>query len=318
MELLQLQYFITLAESQHMTRAANSLIISQPSLSNTLARIEKELDTKLFDREGRNIVLNDYGKVVLKHAKNIFRELDNIHTEIDALKHSQNNIITIGSVASEYVKDWLPFFIIEHPNILVHHSIATPEELEKQLENDDIDFAITDSLVLNEDYGSQLLGHDEYIILGPPNSPISNEVPQDFIAFRNEPFISRSKVDARVRAIDILATAAGIKPNIVFEGEQALLSRIFYLGYGNIVAQNSSVLLPHHRNICERHSKIFMLNDPHAHFDVNLVWDNHRTLSEASLTLIDYVKNNTKQFRSNNEDIFSTLDENIFIDTSFV
>lgn len=57
MELLQLQYFITLAECQHMTRAANSLMVSQPSLSNTLSRIEKELDVKLFDRQGRNIVL---------------------------------------------------------------------------------------------------------------------------------------------------------------------------------------------------------------------------------------------------------------------
>lgn len=317
MELLQLQYFITLAECQHMTRAANSLMVSQPSLSNTLSRIEKELDVKLFDRQGRNIVLNDYGKVVLKHAKNIFRELDNIHTEIDALKHAQDNTITIGSVDSEYVKDWLPFFITEHPNILVHHSIGTPTELENQLQNGDIDFAITDSNSLTEEYASQLLGHDEYIILGPLDNPIPNDEPQDFAAFRNEPFISRSKVDKNARAIDILSNAAGIKPNIIFEGEQALISRIFYLGYGNIIAQKSSILSPQHLSICERHSKIYMLNDERAHFDVNLVWDGNRSLSEAGLSLIEYVKNNTEQFRCTNDDIFNNPDGQDFIDISF-
>ena len=317
MELLQLQYFITLAECQHMTRAANTLMVSQPSLSNTLSRIEKELEVKLFDRQGRNIVLNDYGKVVLQHAKNIFRELDNIHTEIDALKNAQDNTITIGSVDSEYVKDWLPFFITEHPNIFVHHSIGTPAELDHQLQNGDIDFAITDSNSLTEEYATQLLGHDEYIILSPLDNPIPNDKPQDFAAFRNEPFISRARADKNARAIDILSNAAGIKPNIIFEGEQALLSRIFYLGYGNLIAQKSSILTPQDRSICERYSKIYLLNDERANFDVNLVWDKNRSLSEAGLSLIDYIKNNTKQFRCTNADIFNNPADRDFIDISF-
>ena len=69
MDLLQLQYFIAIAEYQHITKAAAHLHVSQPSLSNTLSRIENELGTQLFDRQGRNIVLNDSGKIVLAHAK---------------------------------------------------------------------------------------------------------------------------------------------------------------------------------------------------------------------------------------------------------
>lgn len=89
MELLQLQYFKTIAECQHITRAANKLMISQPSLSNTLSRIENELGVQLFDRQGGNIILNNYGKIVLEHANNILRELDNIRTEIDELEQRQ-------------------------------------------------------------------------------------------------------------------------------------------------------------------------------------------------------------------------------------
>ncbi len=111
MELLQLQYFKTIAECQHITRAANKLMISQPSLSNTLSRIENELGVQLFDRQGRNIILNNYGKIVLEHANNILRELDNIRTEIDELEQRQNKVITIASTDSMYLREWLPAFM---------------------------------------------------------------------------------------------------------------------------------------------------------------------------------------------------------------
>ena len=60
-----------------------------------------------------------------------------------------------------------------------------------------------------------------------------------------------------------------------------------------------------------------MLNDERAHFDVNLVWDGNRSLSEAGLSLIEYVKNNTEQFRCTNDDIFNNPDGQDFIDISF-
>lgn len=62
MELLQLKYFRELAQSQHLSKTAEKLHIAQPSLSQTLRRLETELDTPLFDRVGKRIVLNDYGK----------------------------------------------------------------------------------------------------------------------------------------------------------------------------------------------------------------------------------------------------------------
>ena len=105
MELLQLQYFKTIAECQHITKAANKLMISQPSLSNTLSRIENELGVQLFDRQGRNIVLNNYGRIVLEHTNNILRELDNIHTEIDKMEQRQNKVINIASPDSLYLRE---------------------------------------------------------------------------------------------------------------------------------------------------------------------------------------------------------------------
>lgn len=193
MDLLQLQYFIAIAECQHITKAAQSLRVSQPSLSNTLSRIENELGAKLFDRQGRNIVLNDYGKIVLAHAKTIFRELDNITTELDALREHQSRRIRIGSVDSTYVKDWLPSFLETYPDIVVHHTIDSCATLEAQLLAGDIDFAITDARTLPEECASHILGTDEYVVLTPLDSTIASDAPMDFASFRTPPSFARQK-----------------------------------------------------------------------------------------------------------------------------
>ena len=66
MELLQLRYFLTTAEYQHMTKAAEHLQIAQPALSQAIHRLESELGIPLFERKNRSIELNDAGRLLQK------------------------------------------------------------------------------------------------------------------------------------------------------------------------------------------------------------------------------------------------------------
>ena len=307
MELLQLEYFIAIAECQHMTRAANTLMVSQPSLSNTLSRLEKEMNVKLFDRKGRNIVLNSYGKILLKHAKTIFRELDNIQTEINLLNKISDNIITIGSVDSIYVKNWLPYFIKEHPNIFIRHVIGSCASLEKQLINGEIDFAITDSSTIPSSFSSQFIGNDEYIILGPLNSIIPNDVPQNFANFSNETFICSPKIEHILRPIDILSQSVNMDPNITFEGEKTLLMYIFNLGYSHIIAHKSDMSVIDKKKLRNETFKTFYLENECAHLKIHLIWDANRSLSPAKEVLIDYLRNDTFQLESKNKNDYNVL-----------
>ena len=61
MELLQLRYFLALAEKQNLTKTADQLLISPSSLSLTISKLEKELGVQLFTRSGRKIRLNSCG-----------------------------------------------------------------------------------------------------------------------------------------------------------------------------------------------------------------------------------------------------------------
>lgn len=301
MDLLQLQYFIAIAECQHITKAAQSLRVSQPSLSNTLARIEGELGARLFDRQGRNIVLNDYGKIVLRHAKTIFRELDNITIELDALRNRQSRLVRIGSVDSTYVKDWLPSFLEAYPDIVVHHTIDSCATLEAQLLAGDIDFAITDARSLPEECASHILGTDEYVVLTPLDSPIASDAPMDFASFRDAPFICSPKTEDILRPIDILSNESGFTPNIIFEGSQELISRLQNLSYGNIVAYRSRIALPQYLAVCQKYSRIISLTNDSARYNVYIVWDPRRTLTSACRTILDYARAHTRQFASTHE-----------------
>lgn len=71
MNIEQLRYFQLTASFQHMSKAADMLNISQPALGSNIRRLEIELGVPLFDRVGRNIVLNSYGEEFLKSANSI-------------------------------------------------------------------------------------------------------------------------------------------------------------------------------------------------------------------------------------------------------
>ena len=76
MNLQHLRYFEVIAYYQNISKAAQQLMISQPALSNVLLQLENELETKLFDRQGKILVLNESGKMFLRTVQDVLHLLD--------------------------------------------------------------------------------------------------------------------------------------------------------------------------------------------------------------------------------------------------
>ncbi|PKL03461.1 MAG: LysR family transcriptional regulator, partial [Spirochaetae bacterium HGW-Spirochaetae-9] len=68
MNLILLKYFQVVAQENHITRASQKLNIAQPALSYSIARLESDLGVQLFDRVGRQIILNDCGRKLLERV----------------------------------------------------------------------------------------------------------------------------------------------------------------------------------------------------------------------------------------------------------
>lgn len=120
MELLQMYYFMEVAKNEHMTKAAKKLHISQPAISKTIHDIEAELGVPLFDRVGRMIVLNEYGKIMLKHTEEVFHSIDAARNEICAALESDNKTVTISArVASSHIGEIIRQFKQTHPDVSI-------------------------------------------------------------------------------------------------------------------------------------------------------------------------------------------------------
>ena len=93
MELFQLKYFLAVAKYEHVTKAAESLHIAQPAVSQAIRHLEEEFDTPLFNRENRHITLNATGKMLQKRLTPIMAALDAIPDEIKEAAQQNQPVI---------------------------------------------------------------------------------------------------------------------------------------------------------------------------------------------------------------------------------
>ena len=132
MELLQLKYFKAVAEIGKISTAAESLFISAPALSTSIARLEKELGMKLFDRTNNHIELNQQGQIFLRYVNQIFTTLDCARIELHQSFMQQKHHVSIATTTSNMWTDMISAFSLEYPQF----TLSTTNMKFFQLEND--------------------------------------------------------------------------------------------------------------------------------------------------------------------------------------
>lgn len=98
MELRHLRYFLAVAETEHFTRASESLHVSQPTLSLQIKQLEEELGTPFFDRVGKRVRLTAAGRVFREHARRALREMEEAQIAINELEGLLRGALTVGVV----------------------------------------------------------------------------------------------------------------------------------------------------------------------------------------------------------------------------
>ena len=143
MELQQLRYFSALARLGNFTRAAESCHVSQPTLSQQIAKLEQELGQSLFERGGRTTVLSEAGRAVLERVEHAIALLDEARESIQATSHTQRLIVAaIPTVAPYLLPKVLVNFRKQHPSAQLVVNESTTDECLAQLTAGQLDMAV--------------------------------------------------------------------------------------------------------------------------------------------------------------------------------
>lgn len=282
MDLLQLKYFQTVAKFQHMTKAANELYISQPSLSKTISQLENELGVNLFDRRGKKIYLNECGQTFLKNVNEIFNILDNSKEELKQLSHNKTQTINLVMlVASSFLSDILNKFNEIYPNIyfnLIQHISNS--------KNIDFDLSITSSYESPKKENCIILLTEEIGVAIPKNHKLYNKNSLTLEDLENENFI-RLKLGYELRNLtDIFCNKHHLKLNTIFESDDPRTVReLIASGKGISFFPLISWKIPNTENV-----KLLSIKDAICKRSIYITWPKNKNLSNSSKLFIKFVK----------------------------
>lgn len=143
-EIRVLRYFLAVAQERNITRAAHQLFISQPTLSNQLADLEKELGAQLFIRGHRQITLTSEGQYLRARAAEIVSLVDQTSANIQANQVISGEL-SIGageSVGMQRILDVASYLTQDYPDVKIHLFSGDAIETERKLSNGTLDFAV--------------------------------------------------------------------------------------------------------------------------------------------------------------------------------
>lgn len=145
MEIRVLRYFLTVAREGSITRAANFLHLTQPTLSRQLQDLEKELGQKLFVRGSHNISLTPEGMILRKRAEEIVDMVDKTESVFRSISDTVSGDIYIGGGETEsmkYIAEVIKDMKEEYPAIKYHLYSGNAEDVTERLDKGLLDFGI--------------------------------------------------------------------------------------------------------------------------------------------------------------------------------
>lgn len=228
MELLQLKYFLAVAESEHMTNTAKQLHIAQPALTQSIHRLEQELGVSLFERAGRGIRLSPAGAYVRDRVKPAMETLENVARDVQLFQQGEQGVVRVGvHAASGVAIDGIAAYSELNPHVSFE---ITQDERERH--RDVIVTTITPRGSSTVENAVEKTPFSERIgIAVPASSALGNTA--SLADFANERFIALAGSRRFREVCDTFCARRAFTPHIAFESDNPLVvKKMIGLGLG--------------------------------------------------------------------------------------
>ena len=197
MELHQLRYFVAVADLGSFTRAAEKCFVAQPSLSQQIIKLERELRQPLFERLGRTVRLTEAGRALYAQAVTVLGTVDDIRERVTAATdpgHGTVNVGAIPTIAPYLLPPLLKNFSKRFPKATVAlHENLTEFTVRGCLEGE-LDVGVIASPVDNDLLHAEALFAEELLLALPPKHPLLKKRRLTLEDIAGEPFVLMNEI----------------------------------------------------------------------------------------------------------------------------
>jgi LysR family transcriptional regulator, transcription activator of glutamate synthase operon len=214
------EWFLTLAELQHVTAAAEQLHVAQPTLTRMLARLERRLGVALFERRGRRLSLNTYGRIFYEHARRAQLELDSARRAIDDLTNPAVGEIRLGflgSFGSTVMPRLIASFTKASPRVTFTLREGAAESIGELVESGLVDVGVVSPRPRTPTLAWRSLFRQRLGVAIPRGHRLMGAEAVSTTDLADEPFVAMQPGFGMRRLLDELCAAAQFQPRIVLE-----------------------------------------------------------------------------------------------------
>lgn len=245
MEPHQLRYFVRVAELRHFTRAAAALNVAQPSLSQQLRKLERELGFALFVRGPAGVRLTSEGELFLPRARAVLDRLNDAAVAAAEIRGVRQGRLTLGvsPVAGARLLPPLLRRVAERlPGLDVRTREAGLDRLLQMLGAGEIDIATVLLPAADASLQTAPAMTDDLVVILPDHSPLAGAADLGVEALRDQPLILLNEEYGVRRRVEEECHRAGFEPRVVFEsGQVAIIQGLVEAGLGLSVLPETAV-----------------------------------------------------------------------------
>ncbi|MEU1787712.1 LysR family transcriptional regulator [Streptomyces sparsogenes] len=238
MELQQMRYVLAVAETNSFTRAAQRCLVVQSALSHQIARLERELGARLFDRTSRRVRLTPAGEAFLPAARQCLDAAERAAAEVAAAVGEVRGRLAVGlipTVAAVDIPRALHDFRRRYPQVRISLRVGASEDLVEQVKQGTLDVAFLGLPTTAHPQGvtTRELARDRLVAVVAPDHPLAGEPAVTLRRLSAEVFVDLPAGTAGRAQSDQAFAAAGLVRDVAFEVTTAdLIARLVGQGLG--------------------------------------------------------------------------------------
>jgi len=199
MEMQQVRYFVSLAQTLNFTRAAEQCNVSQPALTRAIQQLEHELGGPLFHRERNNTHLSELGRMMLPYLETVYASTLAAKDAAKSAKKIENVTMTLGAMCTigpQLIADLIVRFQAEHPDVEVRVIDGEASAMIEKLEKGDLHLSIVGVPDELPDTLHQVpVFTERFVIVIPRNHPWAEKNAIRVAELNGEPYVGRTNCE---------------------------------------------------------------------------------------------------------------------------